>query len=151
MNDPNPTGLSDQCAETSTPPTTPRISAERAETRRGRPPAFDPAFVDHIRSMFPELKSERAIRERCWTIRAMRAVRTCDAAKWVCDFERCKAGDDTAWRPAVLAALGRFDDDETIVHVAGELAALAELSDAALVRLIRDWVARTFGPAGGAQ
>ena len=106
--------------------------SENISEKRGRPSRFDPEWVEVIRALFPEARSERMLRNRLYMQRAVHAVlsdENPDRFAWIFTPDRC--------RTVILQTLGATNwDDESIRAIAQGICELKMLTTDA-VEVIR--------------
>lgn len=93
--------------------------SEKFSGKRGRPPRFDPDSVRILRSLYPEVTTERGLRNCCYLIRAVQALKDDEPVvpevfSWIFAERRL--------RRVILYALGKQHwDAEMVREVAREI------------------------------
>lgn len=77
-------------------------------TTRGRPRKAPAGLMAHVRSLFPELTTDRSRMDRYYSIKVLSMVKSDPALHWLLDDD--PAGG-TGWRWGLLAELGRVAVD----------------------------------------
>ena len=90
-----------------------RIS-ENVSEKRGRPRRYDSEWVAKIRTLYPEVRTERGIRNKCYLLDAVRALKPDDddiprEYSWLWNDDRI--------RETILYALGRQNWDAESVRL----------------------------------
>ncbi len=95
------------------------ISEAVSEKRkRGRPPTFSPELRARIAHWYSDIKSHRGITDAMYRLRALGLLTDDARFKWLVDKDKMIAGEPNAWKPSILAELGRISDEETLKVVA---------------------------------
>lgn len=93
-------------------------ASETPAKRLGRPPAFDPGWLQTVAALFPEIKTARGLQNRAYAVRAiglLTGVAGCE--RLVPPEADVMAGRATLWFEP-LTELGRLTDHRTVVSVA---------------------------------
>lgn len=107
--------------------------------KRGRPKIMTPADEQLCNFWFPEVKSERGRQDVFYRQRAMEHLADQPGLNWLRDEEAMTAGARNAWKPSVLAELGRIDDPEAMLTAAHRVVHLKPRTCKAAVAMIRRW------------
>ena len=73
---------------------------------RGRPKVFTDEWLTFLQGLYPDLHSRRGLQDRAYQVRALRALRDTDFG------DQLAYRDKWHMRSSLLAALGRFPDDD---------------------------------------
>ena len=141
------------------------LSKNRSFRPPGRPQRIADVALEEARRTFPRETREdvslRSVQDRVYAVWALDVLKGDELYRWLCgDFTRCitlawldfRPGAQHAWRPTILAALGRlgFPDRPTVLcPFAAQLCVLQPSTREAL-RLIHQWQGQdTPGTARG--
>jgi|TARA_B100001964_G_C14051899_1_gene517404 hypothetical protein len=95
------------------------ISEAVSEKRkRGRPPTFTPEYRALMKAFFPDVQTRRGMTNVLYQQQALGLLRDDARFKWLVDKDKMIAGEPNAWKPSILAELGRISDEETLKVVA---------------------------------
>jgi hypothetical protein len=109
--------------------------------KRGRPRAFDKAEVDNVRTLFPEVTSERGQVNRCYGIKALVVLNYAEPYQWLTSTPELINAGRGKIRFTLLAELGRIGDEDLLRRAAAEVCRLKP-STAAGVGMIHAWRGR---------
>lgn len=98
---------------------------ETVSKKRGRPPKFDPEWVSFLRSLYPDLTTERQLIAKCYEITALGALKVSDGV--LADGVANIVTTTSTYKATILEQLGRLKD-ETEIDDADILAAARWLS-----------------------
>ncbi len=123
--------------------TTTAISEAASENgkRRGRPPLIERlgAARQMVNFCAPDVKTERGKQNVFYRNIALHSLVDDSRFTWLCDKERMQAGTGNAWKPGILAELGRFDiAGGDILEAASEICRLKPKTKDAIA-MIRGW------------
>jgi hypothetical protein len=101
----------------------PIISEAASEKpRRGRPPGYaSGAEIEFARAMAPDVMTKRGLQDVAFRQRALSLLIKDPAFRWLCDPGPMEAGGPDwkkSWKPGILSALGRIEDDEVLLEAA---------------------------------
>jgi hypothetical protein len=119
--------------------------SEAASKKRGRPKAWSEAAMAVSRFCVPDVKTTRHLQNVAYRQLAMGYLANDPAFAWLCDSERMTAGD-AAWRPGILAELGRFLEEETIKAYAARICELKPKTKDAIAMLRRARTGKASAP-----
>jgi len=110
-----------------------------SKKRRGRPKVMDKIFAKLAKDISPDVKTTRGLQNVHYRQRAFICLGLGDDArfKWLCDSEAMMKDGPNAWKPGILAELGRFNDDEELRAYAEAICEQKPKTKDAIVRLRR--------------
>lgn len=117
-----------------------RISETVSEKpRRGRRRIMGPLAISTVDVVAPEVKSERGRQNVYYRQLALGALAHDPRFRWIADEDGMMAGDKSAWRPGVLAELGRIwvVDEDLMLRIAELVCEIKPPTTRAAVALIR--------------
>lgn len=105
--------------------------------RRGRPEVIDKWEYDVQFAVGPpEAHTKRGLQNLVYRTRALSCLVDNPEYVWLCDGKKMQAGAPNAWKPTILAELGRFGDEDLIKAYAVQICEL-KLKTAEAVKLLR--------------
>lgn len=109
----------------------------------GRPRVLAPEYEQALQQLFPDVQSHRHLQNVACRQRALVLLSDDPAYRWLCDPEAMQQGkrlspSQKAWRPTILAELGRIPDDQDLKAMAGRICQLKPRTKDAVL-LIRRW------------
>lgn len=122
------------------------ISEEASKKRRGRPRAFTPQWLKILRDMFPDITTERGMQERAYQLQAHTVLKSDPTCRWLIDEEGISAGKPNSYRPSILAALGRIEDEDDMRAIARRICELKPNTKAAAA-IVRQYRTGKASPA----
>jgi hypothetical protein len=114
------------------------ISEAASEKRkRGRPPIWGKQVERRFEGLFPDVKTRRGTQNVIYRQIAVDVLTKDPRFAWLCDKEKMMKGDPHAWKPSILAELGRISDSEELKAVALRICELKPETVKAAVAMIR--------------
>jgi hypothetical protein len=105
-------------------------SENNGKRKRGRPPIIAPEMMAWARDCFPDVTSDRHQRNIAYMGKALCTLGGDPEFSWITA--------PAAWKPGILAELGRIDDDEAIRIIARKICEAKPLVRDA-ERAVREW------------
>jgi hypothetical protein len=126
-----------------------KIISENSSKKRGRPPLLDDDRLALVKYA-SNAHSLRYKQDVYYRQRALGILLGDPRFSWLCDAGRMSAGLANAWRPTILSALGRIQDDESLRRAA---LAICEARPKARdgVRMVRQWRLNRSKPGDALQ
>lgn len=106
--------------------------------KRGRPKVHPEVVMSYLGALHPEVRTERHRSNIAYRFRAIRVLKDDPAFTWLCDYAAMARGDDGAWKPGILAELGRVEDEQDMRSLARQLCELRPRAKNAVL-MIRRW------------
>jgi len=109
--------------------------------KRGRPAVLDEATIEVARRFFPEVQSERGLRDVAYRLQAINVLTEDAAFAWLADSKTMMEDGDGGWKPGILTELGRLGHShgvETMKAIARQLCEFKPKTKEAIA-MIRRW------------
>lgn len=117
----------------------PQSETVSKKTRRGRPRVFSEKTeaVFNSLGLFAENGTRRGMLNVFYRQRALGIVSKVEGLEWLASVEALKRGEK-AWRPLILAELGRIDDADSLIAIARQVCEVKPSAKAG-AQMVRQW------------
>lgn len=105
--------------------------------KRGRPRVIGPEAEPVVDLVAPDVTTERGRQDAYYRQIALGVLMSDRRFTWLADEAAMKAGAPKAWKPTILAELGRIPDDEAMKAVAAQVCELRPKAKAAVAMIRR--------------
>src|SRR4051794_40519565 len=121
-------------------------SENTQKRKRRRPLRFSEEELALVRFCSPDTKTHRHMQNVAYRQRALHYLSQDQQFAWLCDEKAMMEGEAQAWRPGILAELGRIPDTEEMKRAAAQLCEMKPKTKAAVAMIRRYRIGKS--PAG---